>query len=641
MDLGAVLREQRHAAGLSLEELAAASGVSVRGIGDLERGHSRRPQRRTLALLAGALGVPVETFRPEREPFLTDFVGRVAELTLLGELAGRADGPVAVIAGAGGVGKTSLAMRAAQTLAGGYPDGTHVVNLRGLDDTPLDGGQAVRQLLRAFGFGPREIPDDLAQRTALYRSVIGGKRALIVLDNAFDERQVRPLLHGDATSLTLVTSRSVLAGLERAHRVHLDALSPEEALELLESITGVADARVAELCGRLPLALRIVGNRLVSEPDWDVDELAARLADLSTGLEELVDLGLLQSVAGARYGFHDLMRAYARQRLTAEAAETAEMVTWLLDTATSAGNWFEPGVTGGFFAGAPAAQAWLMAEGDNWLGALRLAAAAGRHESVVRTASAMHWFCERWTYWGHWDEVFELGRDSAVALGDRAREAEMLNYLSWFAAMVRRRKDLAFGNARAALAVAEEAGDLTQQGWALRFLSDYTRMEGDLAESSANAERAWRLFEQAGDAEGASTAVGALGNVLRLLGRPAEALTRHERMLEMCDTPGLLDPAVADVLRPDALLAIGRDHLDLGHWDEATAVLGRALALARELGVRHTEAFSLETLASAEAGAGRPAEAAAHLRASLKIMLAAGKQERAADLRRRLADLGH
>lgn len=228
--LGQRLRRARHAAGLSVEELAERSGVSVRGIGDIERGRSRRPQARTLALLAGALGVEIAA--PAAGDDLGgrvagDFVGRAAELAAVE----RPGGPVVVVTGAPGVGKTTFAAQAARRLAGRYPAGTFLVDLRGLDESPPSAADALGQLLQAFGTAPGEIPAEPADREELYRSVVREKPALIVLDNAAGEPQVRPLLHDDAAALTLVTSRRVLAGLERVRRVHLDTLTEAESAD--------------------------------------------------------------------------------------------------------------------------------------------------------------------------------------------------------------------------------------------------------------------------------------------------------------------------------------------------------------------------------------------------------------------------
>jgi hypothetical protein len=159
--------------------------------------------------------------------------------------------------------------------------------------------------------------------------------------------------------------------------------------------------------------------------------------DAWDALDELVDLGLLHDSAAGRYRFHDLVRLFARTRLQKEEppaereALTERVTSWLLRMATMAGRWFEPG------SGRPAApdpdlavpssaadaELWLRANVDNWLGALRSAAASGQYSLVLDCAESMHWFAGRWAHAPHWPEVFTLGTEAAAALGDLARQA--------------------------------------------------------------------------------------------------------------------------------------------------------------------------------------------------------------------------
>ena len=419
---GELLRRHRHAAALTIEDLSAASGVSVRAIGDMERGRSRGPQRRTVAALADALRLPP----PDREEMenaaragrprtattpsgggcelprrVGDFTGRQTELEWIERLAAAAgdDGPatIATISGGPGMGKSALVLHAAEQLAGYFPDGRLFIDLRGMDAVPVAPGAALSRLLKAFGMAEGRIPQDEEERAGLYRSLLGDRRSLILLDNAVDEAQVRPLLPGGGGSLVLVTSRRSLAGLEGVRQLPLTGMPPEDAVQMLRGIVGQGregdgdlDA-VAELCGNLPLAMRIAGNRLLSRPGWTAGHLAGRLADeerrldlLSAGdlhvaaafalsyrhlstraaelfrrlglvpgpdfgvamgavltgnglddaedaLEELVELGLLQAPYLGRYRLHDLVRLYARARLADEEPGTREAVRRRMD----------------------------------------------------------------------------------------------------------------------------------------------------------------------------------------------------------------------------------------------------------------------------------------------------------------------
>ena len=407
---GELLRGHRRAARLTLEQLAEMSGVSARTLSDMERGRSKGPQHRTVTALADALALKED----DREQFVElardgrlrdhwtrpvglcelprvvdDFTGRAAELVWMSELVYAESAPgvgvVGLITGSGGMGKTTLAIRAAHVLRPDFPGGVFFIDLLGMSPRPAAVADALRLLLRALGLADEQIPEDVPERASVYRSLLRDRQALVVLDNAGSEEQVRPLLPGDGASRALITSKRLLAGLEGVRRLGLGPLSPPEATELLTGIVGQRAAdeetalnRLAELCEGMPLALRIIGNRLVSRPGWDAAELAARLADeehrldqfkagdlkIATAfamsyeqladaarrvfrrlavvpgadfdaalaavvgevlpevawdaLDELVDLGLLLDSTGGRYRFHDLVRLFARTRLEEE-----------------------------------------------------------------------------------------------------------------------------------------------------------------------------------------------------------------------------------------------------------------------------------------------------------------------------------
>ncbi|MET7684026.1 helix-turn-helix domain-containing protein [Streptomyces sp. NPDC005423] len=354
---GARLRELRLGASLTIEGLAEASGVSVRGIGDLERGRRTAPQRGTVAALADGLGLGerdredlLSAARSGRAPGysplgvrafprgIDDFVGRERELAQLARLAdelvvtdeGRAgpdrpaagagpvsgDGPVggggsvsgggpvggggsggvgrgprqslvAAVSGAPGTGKTTLALHAARELADRFPDGQLSVDLRGMDDAPPTPAELLLTLLKALGVADRELGKAGPQgHPALYRRLLAERRCLLVLDNARDEAQVRPLLPGTGRGMVVITSRRMLTGLDSVHRLPLGELSPAESAVLLAGLVGeersaadpAALAEVAERCGHLPLALRVAGNWLATRTGWSVRRLADRLA---------------------------------------------------------------------------------------------------------------------------------------------------------------------------------------------------------------------------------------------------------------------------------------------------------------------------------------------------------------------------
>ncbi|MFI9323636.1 tetratricopeptide repeat protein [Kitasatospora aureofaciens] len=473
-EFGHLLAGHRVAAGLTQEDLAATAGVSLRALGDMERGRTRGPQRRTVRALAAALGLdgaqsaalegaaqsgrprgvrrvppqgqavrpvvppaapagagPEPAARSAPEPAappapdaaaepappgtppgalalprdLADFTAReqaLAELAALTAGEDPAHPRVVLISGQPGLGKTAFALHAAHALAPAFPDGQLSLDLGGMAATPLPVREALGQVLRALGVADGAVPAGTEERAGLFRALVRDRRLVLVLDNAADEAQVRPLLPGSGPAVTIVTSRHALPGLEAVHRLRLDVLAPAEASALLARIAGPerveaapdAAAELARLCGYLPLALRIAGQRLVARPQQPVVQLARQLAAeenrldlLETGdlavrpafelsyrrlpeqsrlvlrrcaltagadftaavlaryaglsaartelvLEQLVDAGLVQPAAPERYRLHDLVRLYAGERLTVD--ETAEAVA---EARTRAGSW--------------------------------------------------------------------------------------------------------------------------------------------------------------------------------------------------------------------------------------------------------------------------------------------------------------
>jgi DNA-binding SARP family transcriptional activator/tetratricopeptide (TPR) repeat protein len=234
------------------------------------------------------------------------FTGREAQLSSLDELlAAPADAAgaasAAIITGAAGIGKTALAVHWAHRVADRFPDGQLYVNLRGFDPVgqPVEPGEAVRHLLESLRTPPTRIPRDLDAQAALYRSLLAGKRVLVVLDNARDLDQVRPLLPGTAASLALVTSRNSLSGLiaHGAVPLTLTGLDAEEAARFLAhrlrggrtAAEPEAAERIIEACDGLPLALAIVAARAAARPDFSLTALAASLADAHDRLDALAD----------------------------------------------------------------------------------------------------------------------------------------------------------------------------------------------------------------------------------------------------------------------------------------------------------------------------------------------------------------
>ncbi|ONK10706.1 BTAD domain-containing putative transcriptional regulator [Streptomyces sp. MP131-18] len=280
------------------------------------RAHPSRLRLRRLALDASAGGgLPADpggqaAHRAVFPPGSATFVARALELGCIrGWLGGALGAPaVCLIDGPGGVGKSTLAVRAAREVEDRYPDGLLYVDLRGADprNVPLDVAEARRVLLASLGTPVKEVPQDADAADAFYREQLHARRVLILLDNALDAAQVAPLLPTEPGCAAVVTSRTALTGLHRGHHLHLTPLTTEEAVTFLRSVAGGTGERgtrseweeLVELCGRLPLALRIVAARMAARPCWRVADFTAVLADERRRMDELTapDLDLRASL---------------------------------------------------------------------------------------------------------------------------------------------------------------------------------------------------------------------------------------------------------------------------------------------------------------------------------------------------------
>jgi len=678
------LRTARHDAGLTLEELAEASGVSVRALSDMERGRALGPQHRTVELIADALKLDGE----HRDEFLTlaragrtraaylaagpglcelpgsigDFTGRAAELAWISRLVEALKDPhgqsgAAVISGGAGLGKTTLVVRAAHGLRDRFPGGVHFVDALGMSGRPVGSDEILARVLRALGVREQQIPQDPAERAGRYRQLLRDRRVLVIVDDAASESQVRPLLPGGGSSQLLITSRRLLAGLEGVQRLHLAPMPAIDAYDLLGRIvTERADVPrdedlqgLVDLLGGLPLALRIAGNRLASRPQWSVADLVDRLSDserrldqLSAGdlkvaaafgmsyeqlppttrqvfrrtalapgpdfgsslaavagavtasdaedhLDDLVDLGLVETAHGGRYRLHDLVRLYANQRLEQDdevatvTASRRRMVAWLLKTLADAGQRFEPnppGTASSIFGSDEDAEGWIRIEAEHWFPALGDAAVAGEHHAVVTAAGALHWFSDRWTYWPRWYDVFTLAFDSAVQLGDTRRQAEFLNLVAWTYTLPGRDKHSALGYAERALALAQMAGDVLQEAWAWQYIA-YVRYKLDDPHAAMEAARAAAgRAEQAGDADAFCQALMARGDIGVQLGEVAEALACFQRALDMAEDPASgMTPNIAAATLPNVLGLTARALGRAGRGAEGIPLALRAVDL--------------------------------------------------------------
>ncbi|WP_330301215.1 AfsR/SARP family transcriptional regulator [Streptomyces sp. NBC_00503] len=334
------LETYRDGARLLADELGIDPGPAVQELHEDILADSPKLTLPTSAPLPAGPAITVPAHLP---PAPASFTGRNQELATLDRLLDQLTGsalPVGSITGTGGVGKTALAVHWSHQIAARFPDGQLFADLRGYDEEePRRPSAVLDRFLRALGVPGPQIPADEVERTALFRSVLDGRRVLIVLDNARSFQQIRPLLPGTSGCCVLVTSRdsmsSRLAGDYALVPLNLGSLETDESITLLSRVAGddrlsgdpVGAARLSELCDRLPLALRIAAARLAAKPHWTVRTLVSRLEDQHRRLDEL-SLDARGVRAGLRLSYRDLPPDTARMFRLLGSLNVTEFSAW-------------------------------------------------------------------------------------------------------------------------------------------------------------------------------------------------------------------------------------------------------------------------------------------------------------------------
>jgi tetratricopeptide (TPR) repeat protein len=736
----AMLPAYRRRARLTQEELADRSGLSVRTIRELEAGRVRRPRKQSLRLLADALRLSgqeraaltgADGAGPAGQPLLpatpvcqlpmdvAGFTGRTDGLAVLdGLLAAAGDGQatavvISAIAGTAGVGKTALAVHWAHRVRERFPDGQLFVNLHGYAPGPATSPlQALVQLLRGLGVEADQIPVEVEQAAGLYRSLLASRRMLVVLDNARDAEQVRPLLPGGPACLVVVTSRDRLAGLVASHgarRLTLDVLTPAEAGGLLAQILGArrvaaepeAAGELAEVCGMLPLALRVAAANLADQPGQTIDGYVARLrrgdrlaelavdgdpqaavraafdcsyramdsgdqrlfrllglvpgpelsapaaAALAGGtpaaaglaLERLAGSHLLEPRTDGRFGFHDLLRRYARQQADGEPDSRAalqQLLGWYLHTTVAADRLLYPdklrlpvpaaadGLPVTRFDEPAEALAWLDAERANLVAAVQHAAEHGPAPLAWLLADALRGYLLLRRHTVDWLAVAHAAVAAAAGEGDlRAQAAALLSLgtAHWSLG----RYPQAVEHLTSALDPAGRVGWVDGQAAIQSNLGIAHWELGSLQQAADHYRRALALYRQNGRTPGQAMTLVNLGNLQRELGRLAEAADHDTQALLLHRQIGSRDGEA------HALNNLGEVDHDLGRLGQAHEHLTTALALHREVGNRYGEAYALQALAAVHRDAGRHRQAHETGRAALRLALQVGDRRAEAE----------
>jgi tetratricopeptide (TPR) repeat protein/transcriptional regulator with XRE-family HTH domain len=689
LGFASAVRSSRRRACLTQEELAQLSGLSVRTIRNLELGRIWRPHADSVRLLADALGMK----GPARKAFVdlaagrgampatgdlppvvrqlppdlgTFFTGRQLELDVLGELLERTGETeqqtapaVVAITGVAGVGKSALAIHAAHRVAGRFPDGQLYANLHGATPglAPLSPEEVLSRFLRALGTEDRFVPHQVEEAAAQFRSLVEGKRLLLLLDDVTSAAQVRPLIPASPVSALLLTSRHALFALDGATHLRLDVLASAAAVDLLCRLAGhrrvmlepEAAISIARSCGNLPLALRIAGARLAARPDWSVRSLAERLADERRRLDTL-QVGDLAVRTSFQVSYRLLPPAAEAGR---EAPGRALALLALMD-----------GPDVGLPAAAalldqpePAAEATLeqlldanllqtLAPGRYRMHDLvRLFArelctrdepAAERRAAVLR---ALQWYlrasrCAARLLQpggradGADDEspagVAFAGRPEALAWLDAeranlvagARQAadadadaelqalagELTKALFWYLYL---RKDWPEWEAlnRRAVEIASRRDDPAAASHALVTLGIIAQQRQHFDEAVGYLEGGLSLRRQVGDRQGEGRALDALGVTHRQAGRLDLAILSYRGSLDACRETG-------DRLGQAMVLGnLGIVHGEAGRPEEAVEHFHQSLAICRELGDRYVQGWCRSRLAIVYLHNGQSAEA--------------------------------
>jgi tetratricopeptide (TPR) repeat protein len=608
-------------------------------------------------------------------PAVAGFAGRRDVLAVLDDLlATRAKlGPavlITAVGGTAGVGKTALAVHWAHRIAGAFPDGQLYVNLRGFDPggTALGPSEAVRGFLSALGVPPERIPTGLTDQVGLYRSLLAGRRMLIVLDNARDVDQVRPLLPGGVGSMVVVTSRSQLTPLvvaEGARSVTLDLLSEEEARELLarrlgRSPSAAEDGAVEEIiarCARLPLALAVVAARAATNPSLSLSRLAAELRDRAGALDTLQGGDPASDVRTAfswsyrrlppeaarlfrLLGLHpsaDFGAAAAASLIgdppPVARAGLAELTGVHLVTERNPGRYEFHDLLRAYAAEQAAAvggadqhralrrlldhyvhtayRASVLMDPHRYLGSAPEKAEPGvTPEELGGADDALAWFTtEHRTLLAAIDQANDAGFAQHAWQLARA----MTNYLyrqgHWH--------DLTLSH-RAALASAERAADLHGQAHAWRGIAAAMWSLGRLRDARAGMEAALELFGQVADHDGMGVMHENLGSVAWHLGNPNGALAHAQQSLELHRSTG------RKAGQARALSTIGWIQAQLGDPAQAIRHCEQALAIQLRLGDTFGLANTWESLGLAHATAHDYDEATHCYQRSLVLFRATG-----------------
>ncbi|PSM43950.1 AfsR family transcriptional regulator [Streptomyces dioscori] len=601
--------------------------------------------------------------RPAQLPAtVPDFTGRSSFVSELCEVLASAEGrvmAVSALAGIGGVGKTTLAVHVAHQSRVAFPDGQLYVDLQGAGARAAAPEAVLGAFLRALGTPDSSIPDSLEERAALYRSVLDGRRVLVLLDNARDAAQVRPLLPGTEGCAALVTSRVRMVDLAGAHLVDLDVMSPEEALQLFTKIVGAERVEserqsaldVVAACGFLPLAIRIAASRLAARRTWTVSVLAAKLADERRRLDEL-QAGDLAVKATFELGYGQLEAPQARafrllgladgpdMSLAAAAAvldlpldDTEELLESLVDTSL-----LESAAPGRYrYHDLVRLYARACAERDEHPPGERAAAMSRLLDFYLATAAGVY-AIERpgdrlvdhlettqypgLTFTGGSAALDWLYTEAAPLLAC-VRQSAGTEFLRRAVDLLWAAKDLTESGAnshqyettaRAMCDATRAAGDDRAEGRARTILTDVLLVSGRIQQAEDEAQRAMALAGAAQDATAISWVANNRGLICLHQSRHADGKEFFDQAIE------LLRAAGNRPFEATSLCNLSRAHLGMGNVSKAVEIAQRGVSIHAEFGRTVRLANGHYAVGIALHMAGRHSEALGHFSEALGIL---------------------
>lgn len=622
--------------------------------------------------LGGRAGLPRD---------ISVFTGRERQFAaLLASVEDSGGGVLAIHAvdGLAGVGKSAFALHAAHRLAGRFPDGQVLIRLHahtpGAD--PVGPQDALAELLLGDGLAPSELPDTLTERMGRWRGRTAGRRMLLVLDDAVDAAQVEPLLPSAPGALVLVTSRQRIDGLGDVVPLDLGVLDDAEAARLIVRTARRPDldeqdrqvARLAALCGNLPLALVITAARLATHPSWTTADLVRQLEtndgrlralsgaqrsvaaalersyhDLTGGQTRLLRLlgahpgteyepeaagallgtdrasahsllagleehRLLDETTPGRYRMHDLVREYAADQARRDPDETGTALARLLQHYTAQPRL----VAGGNDAPQERALPWLRTERENLLACIEYGYRAGRVADAVHLSRTVAFLLSTDGPWSEATAVHERAAQAARDSGDHSGQAHALYDLASV--------HLATGEyaaAKQALTVAlelcQELDDRAGHADALYGLGRMHRAVDEYVPAREAYTAALELYRELGDRGGQANILNGLGQLHGAIGESIAAQEAHSAALELYrelgDSSG----------QADALNDLGSIWLAKREYAAAEEALTAALELFRRLGNRRGEAYALDILGLVRLETGEHAAAEEAIAAALAL----------------------